>query len=109
MTDLARVEKLIAEATPGPWEVKESVYRYGEDFHPYVAGVKSPDYCIATLDDGSDEDAAFIAHMRQLAPLMLEVVKDANAYLNEYGSSVDLDNSLEALDAYITENLDVTG
>jgi hypothetical protein len=113
VSNLDPIQKLIEEATEEPWTVKESTYRYGDEFHTYISGVENADYVIAGLDDGIDEDAALIAHARQLLPLLYEVAKVADDLrCNCFAASpllMSVDEAFEALDSYVSEHLSPEG
>jgi len=72
---IERIEALVEEVTPGEWEIGEAheggraVWSQGEAGRFHV---------VSAHDDYRGEyDAAFIAHARQLLPLMLEIVRFA--------------------------------
>jgi len=107
---IERIEALCEAATPGPWESQPSGDLpdhkdiWSESGH-FVAG--------GNIDE---TDAAFIAHARQLLPLMLEVVKASRAEYDEQLAECDrkdcewLSNrlwgkSFTALDNYCAEHL----
>lgn len=75
-----RIEELIKRATTGPWDVYDQAADEGWDYEQCCIssrGDTTADWI--AQDIYRNDDAAFIAHMRQLAPLMLEVVKAADA------------------------------
>ena len=102
---ISRIKALIEAATPGPWRTSPM----------FPSGVISEptDSVVATIEEWSDEidaaDAAFIAHARQLLPLMADVVRIAElvAWEDEPIDSnhVLLSEYLGALDAYCAEHL----
>jgi hypothetical protein len=76
---LDEIEKLIAEATPGPWE-HNGEGGYVAFFE--VLNDKVGNYISAPNSGGlnpSAPDAAFIAASRSLMPKLLKVVKEAEA------------------------------
>lgn len=104
---IERIEALIEKATPGQWYSSQTT----------IDGWAIADVGFQRVSTDHDEqpntvglaDAAFIAHARQLLPLMLEVVRIAEfvAWEDEPIDSnhVLLSEYLGALDAYCAEHL----
>jgi len=100
---IERIEALIAAATPGPWRTARML--------PLAVVSEPTDSIVATIAEWSSEvetaDAAFVAHARQLLPLMLEVVKASDELrCNCFAASPLLqfvDKTIEDLYAYCAE------
>lgn len=71
---LERIEALIEKATPGPWE-NNAASGMHEHYQIAWVGARSIDGSTSfpSTRSGENADAAFIAHARQLLPLMLRV------------------------------------
>ena len=92
-----RISALIEKATPGPWTVD----KHGEIYH----GINEE-----PLFDGTEDDIAFIAHARQLLPLMLEEITARRESMGYSPSTVGVNRTYYAqlgLDAYCAEHLPI--
>lgn len=109
---IERISALIEKATPGPWLSRK------QEWESWCVRADGEYQDLANEVDESD--AAFIAHARQLLPLLLEVVKAASDYFAldqadlarerdaswvKAAEEFPLPQSLKALDAYCSEQL----
>lgn len=88
---LDRIEELIAEATPGPWYSDYGKIGVGEDV------IGEMDY---------KTDGAFVAHARQLLPLMLSEMREWRAMAGSEGEFRGTGRDFrDPLDAYCDKEL----
>jgi hypothetical protein len=79
---LAELEKLIAEATPGPWEIKENIAGYHIDGIDRAVCYYEPDGSPRAQSVISRNNAAFIAAARNYLPKLLAVARCADYFIN---------------------------
>lgn len=107
---IERIEALIEAATPGPWFAYNSMVVPNaayHDPHPEWSAVADT-YVPANAQRERDDrrNALFIAHSRQLLPLMLEVVKASDHFCRDLKASLDpTEVALNNLEFYCAEHL----
>jgi hypothetical protein len=91
MTKLDELERLLAKATPGPWARCHDTVVLAEDGFTTVCGLASDDI-------GTGADIAAIAALRNLAPKLIAVAREAEEVADEFKREHPLAQALAALE-----------